>query len=203
MERELRFCHEGAVELEQRSDGLPLIVGYAAVFHRASDPGTEFELWPGLVERIAPTAFNRAIEEKQDVRALFNHEPGYVLGRTKSGTMRLATDKVGLRYEITPPDTQAGRDVITSIRRGDISGSSFGFLVPKDGDVLIPGEGDTITRELRDVTVLDVGPVVFPAYGATSTNLRSAGGSHSEELQRRCERLKRVERVLKELRNDE
>ena len=59
---------------------------------------------------IAPGAFRKTIQES-DVRALFNHDPNFVLGRNKAGTLRLYEDGDGLGYEVDLPDTQAARDV--------------------------------------------------------------------------------------------
>ena len=96
------------------------IVGYAAKFNSLSE-----EMW-GFREQIAPGAFAEALK-KSDVRALFNHDPNYVLGRQSAGTVSLTEDNVGLHYEIDPPDTQWARDIVSSIERGDIAESSFAF----------------------------------------------------------------------------
>lgn len=172
-------------ELQERADGaLPTIVGYAAVFYREGDPSTEFEMWPAdqygprVVERIMPTAFNRAIKE-DDVRGLFNHDSAVVLGRSTAGTLRLFVDAIGLRYEIDPPDTAAARDLLTSLRRRDISGSSFAFLprdtsrreVAADPATNKPAE---YVVERNDVQLFDVGPVTFPAYSGASSGVRGA-----------------------------
>lgn len=173
------------IELIERSAGQqPLIVGYASVFYREGDAATEYEMWaadcygPRVVERIMPTAFNRALAE-DDVRGLFNHDDSVVLGRTGAGTLRLSVDAVGLRYEIDPPDTQAARDLIQSLRRGDISGSSFGFI-PRDtsrrevaGDAA-SGKPAEMVIERNDVQLFDVGPVTFPAYAGASSGVRSS-----------------------------
>lgn len=171
------------VERDAGAGGPPMITGYAAVFYREGDPGTEYEMLPAdawgprVVERIMPTAFDKAIAE-DDVRGLFNHDPGAVLGRNKSGTLRLCVDAVGLRYEIDPPDTQTARDVVASIRRGDISGSSFAFLprttvrreVAADESRGTPAE---LVLERHDVGLADVGPVTFPAYAGATSGVRS------------------------------
>lgn len=158
------------VQLRETPGAAPVITGYAAVFYRAGDPGTEFQLYPGCVERVMPTAFNRAIQES-DPRGLFNHDANLILGRKSAGTLRLFVDDIGLRYEVDPPDTQAARDVLTLLRRGDITGSSFAF-VPKYAQ---RDENGTHIMEVIDCDLYDVGPVVFPAYPATAAGVRADG----------------------------
>jgi HK97 family phage prohead protease len=167
MKRELRFTLESEVRL-QGDDKAPVITGYAAVFNKPTNIGSRFQ------EVIKPGAFDRALKEKQDVRALFNHDDGQVLGRTKSGTLRLSVDSKGLKYEIDPPDTSLARDLMTSMKRGDIDQSSFAFMVrgqkwnetTKDGQT-------TYLREITDVDLMDVSPVTYPAYEATTSGVRS------------------------------
>jgi HK97 family phage prohead protease len=165
--RELRFISEAEVRLAG-DDKSPVITGYAAVFNKPAQIMTRFQ------EVIRPGAFDRALKEKQDVRALFNHDDNQVLGRSKSGTLRMSVDSKGLKYEIDPPDTQLGRDLVTSIRRGDIDGSSFAFIVrgqkwnetTKDGVT-------TYLREITDCDLMDVSPVTYPAYEQTSVAVRT------------------------------
>src|SRR5262245_34067181 len=109
---------------------MPVIRGYAAVFHRDGDAGTEYQLEAGIYEGISPTAFRESLQ-KDAVLALFNHDTNNLLGKTKAGTLRLSVDQRGLRYEILVPDTTAGRDVAASLARGDLDGSSFGFIATK------------------------------------------------------------------------
>lgn len=170
MERRYNAAHR--MKITKREDGTTSIGGYAAVYYRDGDPTTEFELWPGVRERVVPGAFDRAIRERQDVRGLFNHDPNHVLGRVQSGTLALSADGIGLRYELTLPDTQSGRDVAVMIERGDVSGSSFAFNVVKQSWV----RGDDFdVRELADLDLFDVSPVTFPAYTGTSVGIRAAG----------------------------
>lgn len=170
-----RFITNKPVEVREH-DGVKTISGYAAVFYRADDPGTEFELFDGFIERIAPGAFSDAMG-RDDVRALFNHEPNLILGRNKAGTLRLSEDEVGLRYDIDLPDTQTGRDVAESISRGDVTGSSFAFSIT---DQERRTENGVDVREIRGVNLYDVGPVTYPAYESTSVSSRS--GEISEEV---------------------
>ena len=157
------------IEIREEEGSPPSIRGYAAVFYRSSDPGTEFEVMEGVKERIDAGAFNRAITESHDVAALMNHDPNMLLGRSSAGTLKLETNRRGLLYEISLPDTSVGRDVHESVRRGDLKGSSFAFRVT--GERWSTGEQGEV-REITDVTLIDVGPVTHPAYKATTAGLR-------------------------------
>jgi HK97 family phage prohead protease len=162
---------EASIEVQTRDDGKQKIVGYGVVFYREGDRSTEYELGPGLRERIMPVACDRAIREQHDVRGLLNHNPNIVLGRTVSGTMQLTLDQKGMRYEIDPPDTQAARDTVVSLKRRDISGSSFGFTYTKGG-YEFREEKDYDVLEVRDMILHDTGPVTYPAYVAATSGVR-------------------------------
>lgn len=155
----------------QEADKPTSLVGYAAVFNQPSqDLG-------GYTEIIKPGAFTRTLSEGADVRALFNHDPSLILGRTrdggKTGTLSLSQDNVGLRYELQIPDTQLGRDLLTLVQRGDITQNSFGFMVREQDWVR---NGNQKVRELLDVDLDggDVSPVTYPAYPQTTLEARSA-----------------------------
>lgn len=173
MERRFLNTATSPITLEARADGKPpVLIGYGAVFHNPADPGTEYKLGRGLKERIMPTAFDRALfQEKQDVRGLFNHDANLVLGRSSAGTMLLTKDAKGLRYEITPPGTQVGRDVVELVKRGDVTGSSFSFRTGRQA--FIEADDGMDVRELHDVDLFDVGPVCFPAYTSATAGMRS------------------------------
>lgn len=145
------------------------IVGYAAKFNVESE-----EMW-GFREKIAPGAFKDALKDS-DVRALFNHDPNLVLGRNAAGTLALSEDSVGLRYEIVPPDTQTAKDLVESIRRGDVSQSSFAFSMRNGGIQEWEDLSDgTSLRTIKKVARLyDVSPVTYPAYPDTESGVRSA-----------------------------
>ncbi len=172
-----------AVPREKRADGddteqLPEIHGTAAVFYDSNDrAGTQYELWTGHVERLMDTAFDDIGED--DVRGLQNHLNHMLLGRTESNTLRLFKREHGLDYEIDTPDTVAGRDTLTSLQRGDLTGSSFQFNIREGGVEWSEEEHeDGFTLYVRNLTSLrtfDVGPVTFPAYTGTSSGVgRSA-----------------------------
>ena len=156
-------------ELRDSDEG-KTISGYAAVFYREGDEGSQFWLWDDKVERIDREAFSRAIADEHDVRALFNHDSAHLLGRVKSGTLALSVDKTGLRYDIAVPDTRTGADVVEMIRRGDLDGSSFAFI-PTRAEWI--SEDGYEVRLIKDVDLIDVGPVTYPAYSSTTTSVRA------------------------------
>lgn len=148
------------------SDGGIMIEGHAAVFDSWSE--TLGGIFP-FREIVRKGAFNESIG-KDDIRALFNHDPNYVLGRNRAGTLELVEDEIGLRVRITPPDTQWARDIVTSIRRGDINQMSIGFMVEDDD---WRSESGMDVREIRKVQLFDVSPVTFPAYTTTDVGVRA------------------------------
>jgi hypothetical protein len=139
----------------------PKITGYAAVFNTWADIGGWFR------ESIRPGAFAKTIREA-DVRALLNHNENFVLGRNKSGTLKLREDAKGLAVEIDPVDATWANDLMKSMRRGDVNQMSFGFTVNKEEVDAAKDE-----RTLVDVTLFDVSVVTYPAYPTTSAQVRS------------------------------
>ena len=110
---------------------------------------------------ILPGAFDEVL--KDDVRALINHNSDMILGRTKSNTLRLSVDEKGLRYEIDPPATTYAANLLESLKRGDITQSSFAFNV--DVDSWDEDSEGRVIRTIKKVRRLfDVSPVTFPAY---------------------------------------
>ena len=131
-----------------------IIEGHAAVFNELSED------LGGFREKINPGAFDEVLDN--DVRAFFNHDPNFLLARTSSGTLKLSTDKRGLKYSFDVPDTTAGRDLLVSMKRGDITQSSFAFQVESDSwNTTSKGEIRTIEKVSR---LYDVSPVSIPAY---------------------------------------
>ena len=166
-------CGDKELRLEEREGQLPKIHGYAAVFYDGTQ-ATEYRYYD-VIERILPGAFNFALP-KSDVRGLFNHDSNNVLGRNKSGTLALSIDGRGLAYVIDTPKTSLGESVAESIRRRDVTGSSFAFTVGKRGQTWTRGDDGLYIREFVSVEELfDVGPVTYPAYTGTEAQLRSLG----------------------------
>jgi HK97 family phage prohead protease len=147
-----------------------VLTGYAAVFNRSSvDLG-------GFTEEIDSSAFANVLGD--DVRGVVDHDSARILGRTTAKTMQVGTDERGLWYAIAVPDTAVGRDILTSVRRGDITGSSFKFWTEDDTWAMRNGIAHrTILRVKR---LLDVGPVTFPAYPDSTAEAQRSLASWKE-----------------------
>ena len=148
---------------EQEEEQL-FIEGYFIKFN------SETELWPGTYEEVAPEAIVNSLKNG-DVRSLFNHDTNLVLGRTGNKTLELRADDVGLwgKVEINRDDSQA-MDAYYRIKRGDVTGCSFGFY-PLNEDFEERSEGGT-KYILREIELFEVSPCVFPAYPQTEIAAR-------------------------------
>ena len=172
VERRFLPMSAAGIHIEERDDGSPVISGIASVFYDGT-PRTEYQPWPGVVERIMPTAFDKAMKpaKDEDTVALFNHNPDHILGRRSAKTLRLRRKAEGLGYFIDVGDTTVAQDVRKHIERGDLTGSSFSFIID---DYRWHLEDGVEVREIHSAYPLfDVGPVTFPAYKATSVSARS------------------------------
>lgn len=129
----------------------------------------------GFKEIIKPEAIRRALARKPDTRSLYNHNSDYVLGRTTAGTLELRESARGLETRIDLPDTMAGRDVLTSIQRRDITGMSFAFRVPEGGDRWSLDAQGAVIREVLDLELLEISIVAWPAYRDTSIAVAQRG----------------------------
>lgn len=154
----------------ERSGGKTFISGYSARFGVLADLG-------GFKERIDRRAFDRTLRSGADVICCFNHNDSALLGRQKNGTLELRTDSKGLcfRCEVLS-DTQAGRDVLAYLKRGDVRECSFRFRCVRDDwtEETDSAGGRVPVRTLRDVDLFDVGPVTMPAYPDTSVSIDAA-----------------------------
>jgi hypothetical protein len=190
---------------QEGSDGQRHIEGHAAVFNSISE-----EIF-GFKEIIMPGAFAGAIG-RSDIRALVNHNPNYILGRLKAGTLSAQEDQRGLAVDIIPPDTQYARDLLVSIDRGDIDQMSFMFTVKRDE--WAENNGEVVRTIYEFDQIYDVSPVTFPAYTETDVSARAretcveirnnaatqnavgAGGSDGDDEKKRSAERERQIRML-------
>lgn len=145
-------------EVRETESGGMTFEGYAALFDQPSEPLP-------FTERIAPGAFLRSLKTRNEIKLLWNHDTGQILGSKRAGTLRLVEDDRGLRVSADLPNTTTGRDAAELLRRGDVDSMSFGFSVPKGGDEWNDNGTD---RTLREVKLHEVSIVAFPAYTATA-----------------------------------
>ena len=144
-------------EIREESDGMHF-TGYAALFYSSSNQ-------PAITERITKGAFKRSLRQRNDIKFLWNHDSGEILGSTRAGTLNLSEDDRGLKVEGMLPNTSRGRDVAELLRRGDVDAMSFGFSVPQGGDTW---SNDGSERTLKSVRLHEVSVVAWPAYTATA-----------------------------------
>lgn len=165
-----------------------IIEGYFAVFNRQT------ELWPGAFEEIAPEAFNDTLGN--DIRALINHDTTLVLGRNKSSTLELKADSHGLwgRVKINPNDTDAV-NTYERVRRGDVTGCSFGFNILKE-DTDFKDDG-TVKWTIRKVDLHEVSICTFPAYEDTGVQARKAEVAQYQQRQLELRKNDLKERLTK------
>lgn len=137
--------------------------GYAATFNTPANIGGRF------IETIRPGAFSATLRQDHDILALVDHDPGRMLARTRSGTLRLCEDTRGLAFDLDLPETTDGQNMLALATRGDLGGMSFGFTADDDFR-----EGER--RELRAVTLYEISVVqAWPAYDGTVVQARAKG----------------------------
>ena len=139
--------------------------GYAIVFNKYS------QNLGGFVEQVDPAAVRKSLADRVPVVARGNHDDNQLLGTTEAETLRLGADDVGVWYEVDLPNTGAGRDHAVLAKRGDLRYSSFAFHTIDDEWGVT--ENDFPLRTLTSIHLIDVAPVVSPAYRDSSVAMRS------------------------------
>lgn len=173
----------------RREDGAdPVIEGYFAVFN------SNYQISNDLSESVAPGAFARSLEEN-DVRALVNHDTTLVLGRTKSGTLELKEDDIGLfgTIQVNPNDRSA-MDLYERVSRGDVDGCSFGFDIRAE-ETDISDDG-SVHWTMTDIDLAEVSCCTFPAYQETNISARAEDAA---EIRKReiCALKEKLKKKLK------
>ncbi len=156
--------HNTKFEIREEANGMRFS-GYAAVFNSPSEPLP-------FTEVIAPGAFRTTLKARNDIKFLWNHDAGEILGSTRAGTLTLTEDNYGLKVDGLLPNTSRGRDVAELLRRGDVDAMSFGFSVPTGGD---EWSSDGSKRTLRSIRLHEVSVVAWPAYTATAGTVSVRG----------------------------
>lgn len=147
-----------------------VIEGYFALYDQ------ETELFQNSFEIISKGAFDKTINN--DIRALWNHNTQYVLGRSKNGSLQLRADEKGLYATIKLPNTQYAQDLYELVQRGDIDQASFGFnILDEDLEELSNG----YRWRIKNIDLHEISVVTFPQYENTSVQARSKQIEQLEE----------------------
>jgi HK97 family phage prohead protease len=170
--------HATNFEIRETADGMAF-TGYAAVFNSDSEPLP-------FIERIAPGAFKRSLQSRNEVKLLWNHDAGEPLASVRGGTLKLTEDEIGLRVEATLANTTRGRDVAELIRSKTIDSMSFGFSVIKDS-----WQGEV--RTLEAVRLFETSVVSWPAYTATSGTISVRSAAPGIDADQLADALMRLE----------
>jgi HK97 family phage prohead protease len=185
MEREIRILLGSSIEVRSAEGKDLRIGGYAAKF------GVMSENLGGFREQIQKGAFADVLGN--DVRALINHDANLILARTVAGTLRIFEDQTGLGYEADLPDIGYARDLMESVKRGDVSQSSFAFSIAPGGDDWAedPETGAYIRTVKKVGRLYDVSPVTYPAYPDATVGTRSleAFKTHREAAEKEKARV--------------
>lgn len=174
MEQRYLQMHNIETRSNEENDDL-IIEGYFASFHDT------YTVWDNTTESIAPGAFDDCLDG--DIRALYNHNTDFILGRTTNGTLELRQDDEGLwgRITLNRKDTDAV-NVYERIARKDITGCSFGFDIESE-ERTVSDDGHVHYTITKVNPLFEISPVVFPAYEATHIDAR---GKNEENIKKRA-----------------
>ncbi len=196
MEQRKTYINQGALELREsrQEDGKTLrtISGYAIRFNEDS---VEMGCWQRFVEQIAPSCVTDEVLAESDVKMTLFHNREKLLARWNKGkgSLRLAVDTEGVRFEFDTPDTELGRFCAEGVQRGDLSGCSFTFA-PQDYIIREDEDGTAHVTHTRFAGLYEMTIGTDPAYPTTSVEGREFAESVAKEIDRRKEQAKHVER---------
>ena len=187
------------IEEAAQQGKMPTITGLATVY---GSLGTPIQGVDDLRVRVLPGTFSASLGRGDDIRALFDHDAGKILGRRSAGTLRIEDSERGLRVQITPPPTTVAKDVIENIRLRNLTGMSIGFIVPEDGSEMLDEEVDgkeIVVREISRMDLLEVSVVTWPVFPDTNVELNSLKMLREHQHERYRLRLVRNAETVKRL----
>jgi len=187
---EKRNNPESAIEFRENEAGAKLISGYAVKWDMLSH---SMGYWKRFKEKFERGAFAQTLRENHQ-KALWSHDTSKVLGGTKNSTLKLREDETGLHFELELPNTSLGNDAYETIRRGDVDGVSFGFVMQEQN--WNESDPDNIVRTIKKAKLMEVSPVAYPAYPDSQVSAR-ADDPYQEHLKEREERNRRKKLILK------
>lgn len=175
-EKEVRKIIIETIEVRATDTGAKVIEGYITKFNTRSQ-------YMGFFETVAPTAFDKTLADGHNIFAMYNHNDDKILGSTRTSSLVLTTDNIGLRFSLTiNSNVSYANDTYEMVKSGDIDGCSFGFIMNED-DWTMQGDG-TDLRTLLDITLVECTITPFPAYLDSQASCRSFT-EHNEALEER------------------
>jgi HK97 family phage prohead protease len=171
----LSEARRGSFEVRENDDGTVHVTGYATTWDTFYDVAGG-PPW-GWRETIARGAASKSLAERDDVRFLINHD-GLPLARTKSRTMTLEADDIGLLVDVPSLDVRGSTDaanLVSALRRGDVDQMSFAFYAHRQ-----EWNDEYTERRITELELVDVSAVTYPANEATIIAARSAGDESGE-----------------------
>lgn len=195
-EKEIRKVVISDLETRATEDNMPVIEGYINKFNERSQ-------YMGFYEYVDSRAFDKTLAEGNNIMALYDHDSSKILGSTRSGSLTLSVDEVGLRFSLKPNmSVSYAKDVVELVRSGDLAGASFGFTVSDDDWEEKDGE---YHRTLKEINLFEVTLTAFPAYVSSEVHSRSFDvfKENQEELrkseQKKQEMLKKQRQIAIDL----
>lgn len=165
--REFRKIEQYEIRQATEDNTEVIIEGYIAKFDSLT------ELWDGYFEKIDRCAFDNTLKDGHNIFLLYHHKWDKPLSSTKTGTLELNTDNIGLKFKATiNSNLSYGKDTIELIKEGLIQGCSFGFSCISE-DVKYNGNDDTVTRTLLELILYEGSVLCIPQYEDTSVFTRA------------------------------
>ncbi len=184
--KEIRRIVVDSIETRATDNGCMVIEGYITKFNTRSQ-------FMGFFETVSPNAFDKTLADGHNVYAMYNHNHDKILGATKTGSLILIIDNIGLRFSLSiNPNVSYAKDVYELVKSGDVDGCSFGFIT-NDDEWAMQSDG-TDLRTLLDVTLIEVTITPFPCYLDSEANTRSYSNYKNE-----LESIKKHEQEQREL----
>lgn len=188
MEKFHTRAHAGQYKTRNDEGGMRL-AGYFAVFNQP------YYIDDWMEEIIAPGAFDGC--DMSDVRALIDHRPEMVLGRSTADTLELSIDDTGLFGDILVNANDADAvNLHARVQRGDVDQASFGF---DEESVEYTDLADgRVRRTIRKIKKLwEISVCTFPAYEQTYVEARSRAASDARREQQRRKKEELIRRLHK------
>lgn len=171
-EKEIRQLISEKIEVRAVGEGQTKTIGGYAV--KYNSPTLMRDRWGDeFLEEVSSGAFDKSLQNRNQ-KALWNHDTSKPLGSVPPGTLRFNADMSGLNYDIDVPNNSYGNDAYESVQRGDVDGSSFGFICVDDIWSKVMYEGrEVYKRSIVEAELFEVSPCTFPAYESSEMSCRS------------------------------